>query len=425
MAGTPEELYEERVKRIEDAIQLKVPDRIPLVPHPGFFPLKYAGITVQEAMYDYNKTYIAWKKTFSDFGWDGYYPPLLLSGYVFEHLDYRALRWPGHGVKPTAPYQFVEPGQVIEGEREVYAPMRAEDYDWFLDDPSDYMIRAYLPKIIGALAPLTKLPPIHDIITHYQGLFDALPVIGTPEVLGALESLSKASAESLNWLNSLTVFIDEMKEMGFPAFFRNVASVPYDFIANFLRGTRGAMIDMYRNPDKLLKAIEKVTPWQIQTAVDGAEATGASRVAIFPHKGFKGLMSEEQYKTFYWPTFRQVILGIIDAGLTPFIFTEGDYTSRLEIIRDVPKGKVVYHIERDIFKAKEVLGDVACLTGGPPSSLLCTGTVEEVKDYCQKLIDVVGKGGGYILNPEVPLIDENPENVRAMTDFFKKHGVYR
>jgi uroporphyrinogen-III decarboxylase len=192
-----------------------------------------------------------------------------------------------------------------------------------------------------------------------------------------------------------------------------------------LRGTRGAMIDMYRNPDKLLKAIEKVTPWQIQWGVDGAKATGISTVGIFPHKGFKGLMSEEQYKTFYWPTLRQVILGLIDEGLTPFVFTEGDYTPRLEIIRDVPKGKVVYHIERDIFKAKEALGGVACLTGGPPSSLLCIGTVEEVKDYCKKLIDVVGKGGGYILNPEVPLIDENPENVKAMTDFFKEHGVYR
>lgn len=185
------------------------------------------------------------------------------------------------------------------------------------------------------------------------------------------------------------------------------------------------MIDMYRNPDQLLQACEKVTPWQIQAGVDGARAAGASIVAIFPHKGFKGLMSDEQYKTFYWPTFRKVILGIIDAGLTPFIFTEGDYTSRLEIIKDVPKRKVVYHIEKDIFKAKEVLGDVACLTGGPPSSLLCTGTIEEVKDYCKKLIDVVGKGGGYILNPEVPLMDENPENVKAMTDFFKEHGVYR
>ena len=118
-------------------------------------------------------------------------------------------------------------------------------------------------------------------------------------------------------------------------------------------------------------------------------------------------------------------MGLIDAGMTPFVFTEGDYTSRLKFIKDVPKGKVVYHIERDIFKAKEVLGDIACLTGGPPNSLLCTGTTEQVKAYCKKLIDVVGEGGGFILDPEAPLVDENPENVRVMTEFTKEYGVYR
>ena len=136
-------------------------------------------------------------------------------------------------------------------------------------------------------------------------------------------------------------------------------------------------------------------------------------------------MSGEQYKTFYWPTLRKVIMGLIDEGSIPYVYTEGDYTSRLEIIKDVPKGKVVYHIEKDIFKAKEVLGDIACLTGGPPNSLLCTGTPEQVKDYCKKLIDVVGEGGGFIMDPEAPMIDENPENVKAMTEFTKEYGVYR
>ncbi len=424
MAKTPQELYKERTKRIEDAIRLRIPDRVPLVPHPGFFPLKYTGITVEEAMYDYDKTYTAWKKTLADFRWDAYYAPLLLSGMVFEHLDYRQLRWPGHGVNPDSPYQFIEPGQVLDG-HEVYAPMPVEDYDWFLDDPSDYMIRAYIPKTSRILAPLTKLPPIHGIICHYQGLFGALAEVGTPEVISALESLSKAGAEALKWSNSFTAFIDEMTEVGFPTFFLSIASAPYDFIANFLRGTRGAMLDMYRNPDKLIQALEKVTPWQIKAGIDGAKATGIPIVGIFLHKGFEGLMSDEQYKTFYWPTLRKVIMGLIDEGLTPFVYTEGDYTSRLEIIKDIPKGKLVYHIEKDIFKAKEVLGDIACLTGGPPSSMLCIGTTGEVKNYCKKLIDVVGKGGGFIMNPEIPLIDEKPENVKAMTDFTKEYGIYR
>ena len=118
-------------------------------------------------------------------------------------------------------------------------------------------------------------------------------------------------------------------------------------------------------------------------------------------------------------------MGLIDEGLTPYVYTEGDFTSRLECLKDVPKGKVVYHIEKDIFKAKEVLGDIACLTGGPPNSLLCTGTPEQVRDCCQQLIDVVGEGGGFIMDPEAPMIDENPENVKSMTEFTKEYGVYR
>ena len=424
MTKTPEELYQERAKRVDDAIHLRIPDRIPIIPDAEFFPFKYAGITVEEGMYDYEKTYTAWEKTVTDFEWDEYIAPFTYSGSVLDYLDFKQLRWPGHGVKPTHPYQFVEPGQVLDG-KEVYAPMSAEDYDWFLDDPSDYMVRAYFPKIAGALAPLAKLPPLHGIICYYQGIFESLSALGTPEVLGALESLSKASTEAFKWLNSFLGFIGRMAALGYPTFCLAVTHAPYDYIANFLRGTRGAMIDMYRNPEKILQSCEKITPWMIDAGVGGAKATGIPVVAIFLHKGFEGMMSEEQFRTFYWPTLRKVIMGLIDAGMTPFVFTEGDYTSRLKFIKDVPKGKVVYHIERDLFKAKEVLGDIACLTGGPPNSLLCTGTTEQVKAYCKKLIDVVGEGGGFILDPEAPLVDENPENVKTMTDFFKQYGVYR
>ena len=165
MAKTAEELYQERATRIRHAIQLKVPDRIPIVPDAQFFPFKYARITVEEGMYDYSKTYSAWKKTFTDFEWDGYFLPYTFSGRVFESLDYKPLRLPGRGVSPTSPYQFIEPGQVVAG-CEVYPPMSTEDYDWFLDDPSDYLIRAHWPKIYGALEPFRNLPPIHNVVAY-------------------------------------------------------------------------------------------------------------------------------------------------------------------------------------------------------------------------------------------------------------------
>ncbi|MBW1797411.1 MAG: hypothetical protein JRJ21_03170, partial [Deltaproteobacteria bacterium] len=97
----------------------------------------------------------------------------------------------------------------------------------------------------------------------------------------------------------------------------------------------------------------------------------------------------------------------------------------LETIADIPKGKAVYWFERtDIFKAKEVLGDTVCIRGNVPLSIMCTGTPDDIKEYCKKLIDVVGKGGGFIMDSSTVMDDAKPENVKAMIDFTKEYGVY-
>ncbi|NNN19288.1 MAG: hypothetical protein HKL84_05475, partial [Acidimicrobiaceae bacterium] len=102
--------------------------------------------------------------------------------------------------------------------------------------------------------------------------------------------------------------------------------------------------------------------------------------------------------------------------LVPLVLWEGDCTTRLETIADIPAGKAIYWFERtDLFHAKEVLGDVVCLRGNVPASMLNTGTPEEVRDYCRKLIEGVGKNGGFILDGGIGIPDEaRLENVRAM-----------
>jgi uroporphyrinogen-III decarboxylase len=56
---------------------------------------------------------------------------------------------------------------------------------------------------------------------------------------------------------------------------------------------------------------------------------------------------------------------------------------------------------------------------------LLTGKPQEVKEYCQKLIDVVGKGGGFIMSPRSAIDEAKTENVKAMFDFTKEYGVYQ
>jgi uroporphyrinogen-III decarboxylase len=52
-------------------------------------------------------------------------------------------------------------------------------------------------------------------------------------------------------------------------------------------------------------------------------------------------------------------------------------------------------------------------------------TPDEVKAYCKKLIDTVGKGGGFIMGNGAFFDEAKPENVKAMVDFTKEYGVYK
>ena len=75
-------------------------------------------------------------------------------------------------------------------------------------------------------------------------------------------------------------------------------------------------------------------------------------------------------------------------------------------------------------RAKEILGDVACISGNVSSSLLITGTTEQVKEKCRELIDTCAPGGGYIMANGAAIDEVNPENLKTMIDFTKEYGVY-
>ncbi len=250
MEKAPQELIKERTRRVEDAIQLKIPDRVPFVPSFQFFPAKYAGISFREAMYDYDKLGMALKKLILDLQPDMYtnlYHTLAV-GPTLEILDYKQLRWSGHGLSSDRTYQYVE------GEY-----MKAEEYDAFIADPSDFMLRTFFPRVYGVLEPLGQLLPL-PWIHHYLKTVSSIAILGRPEVAGAFEALLKAGAEAQRMMAKASEFDREMESLGFPGERGTTAYTPFDYIGDCLRGTRGIMLDMYRHPDKLIMAMERLVP---------------------------------------------------------------------------------------------------------------------------------------------------------------------
>ncbi len=111
-------------------------------------------------------------------------------------------------------------------------------------------------------------------------------------------------------------------------------------------------------------------------------------------------------------------------GIVPQLFAEGGYNQRLETICDIPKGKTVWWFDlTDMEQAKKTVGQVACIAGNVPLSLLCTSTPAKVQAYCKNLMDSAGKDGGFIFSTGAGMQGARVENVKAMIDFSKQYAV--
>jgi hypothetical protein len=408
-----EKSYKARLTRIIDAIQLKEPDRVPVILPAGIYPAFHAGVTLQTVMYDYNELRKAWRKFLHEFNGDTHASPAVIPpGRVSDILDSRTSKWPGHGLPDDARmFQFVE------GEY-----MKADEYDALINDPSDFFLRIFLPRVFGQLKPIQKLTPL----THSLGMPTAfLGSYTNADVRSAFQAILDAGRELEKWREVIGDFNREAVNMGFPALRGGFTMAPFDTIGDTLRGTQGVFRDMFQQPDKLHEAMEKIVPLNIEAAVSMADAVEGPIIFMPLHKGDDVFMSDKQFETFYWPTFRKVIMGLVEEGCIPLLFAEGRYNRRLEVIKDLPKGTVLWWFDQtDMAKAKEILGITACISGNVPTSLLCTGTPQAVKDYCRKLIEVCAAGGGFILTGGAAIDRGNPDNLHAMVEAVEEFGRY-
>lgn len=408
--------YKANVTRFIDALQLqKTPDRVPIFPLGTFMQTHLYGVKPRDALYDYEKLFSTHARFLQEYKPDYYASPSFVgSGRVYEILDLKLYKWAGHGIADISGYQCVE------GEY-----MKAEDYPALIDDPSDFWLRTWMPRVFGALEPLSNLTPF-AFIWEIVAVSGCMIPFGIPPVQNALKALMEAGNEAMNWIRHVVGFDMQARSLGVPTLIGGAAKAPYDILADTLRGTRGIMMDLYRQPDMVIRAMERITPLYIKQGVGMASMAGNPMVFIPLHKGADGFLSDEQFRKFYWPSLKALLLGLISEGCVPFLFCEGGYDSRLKYIKELPKGTTFWLFDRTNMAAvKKQLGDTICIGGNLSSGLLLTGTPEEVKAECKRLIDVVGRNGGYVMSNGTGMDEGNAENLHAMIDFTRQYGVYK
>ena len=410
------EKYRARLTRIKDAIQMKkIPDRIPILILPSMFPFLHAGITPYDAMYDYEKAVSAFKNFILEMDPDMHIGAAQAGpGKFLEMVDYKLYAWPGHGVKKEHCFQM------LEGEY-----MKAEEYDLLISDPSRFFMNYYLPRVFGLLEGFRMLPNFTGMQEIYGVAGDFIP-FGLPPVVEMFKKLAEAGQEALKWAQYMGGLNAELTSLGYVNILgAGFSKAPFDTLGDTLRGTRQMLMDMFRRPDKVLKALDALVPVMIEVGL-GAMRTNGNPLVFMPlHKGADGMMSDDQFRKFYWPTLQKVIIGLIEGGCIPFPALEGHWDTRLDIMKDLPKGKTIWMIDQsDIRKVKDTIGKNACIAGNIPSSMLGLVSVEEIKDYTKKIIDYCAKDGGYIMCNGAFFDEAKAENVKAFIDVTKEYGVY-
>ncbi|MEM1989683.1 MAG: uroporphyrinogen decarboxylase family protein [Candidatus Bathyarchaeia archaeon] len=405
---SPEDLLKERFGRVEKAIELGEPDRVPLIIFTcGDILRKYAK--GYELYFNYDRAREVSVRFATEYPVDVFLAALAAEGFIFalafsdypdiapsvrfwtgpmhDALGDKYTRWPGRELPEDSIFQFIG-GQFME----------AKEYCKLSDDPITFLNEVILPR---SCLNLEK-----------------------PSSEKANVALIRLGVEVSRYLKFLGDSAADLAKVGVPSLPLTFAYAPLDFIGDFLRYPTGALLDVRRHPDDVKRACEALVEPILKVALS-LKPAGAKYAFIPLH--LNEYLSPKLYNEFYWPTLKKIIVALYEQGIKSLVFFEGWHDPHLETILELPRGWGIAYFEKtDVRKAKKILGGHTCIMGGVPPSLLLEATPDKIKGYIKDILSEVKPGGGFILSPGVADIPMPvpPENLRALIDAVEEYGRY-
>ena len=409
-----QEKFAERIRITEQAIRHEEADRIPIWCQYGNTPFELSGgaVTYRDSMYDHEKAAAEIIKFHQDFQPDAQLANMV-SGRVEEIAETAVLDWPGRpgtNVPDHCIYQTLEPELMAE-----------DEYDELFSDLTGFLLHKYIPRAFPGLAGLGKI--LNPAPTGYM-YFGQMRSLMDPDVIDACKKLIEISEANNECQAAIKKLQGTLFGMGFPPLMTGVGLVPYDTLSNYFRHTVDTFEDLMFQPENVERAVNLFADLQIKNLQYFRFADmPVKRVMFWMHKGMDGFMNPEQFERFYWTPFLKVINALVDMGVTPVIYTEGPYETRLDQMVGLPAGKCVVHFEKvDLQRAKDTVGKDSCITANFPIYLLEYGTVQQVVDEAKRQIDIGAPGGGFIFETNASIANVKRENLEALYDTVREYG---
>jgi uroporphyrinogen-III decarboxylase len=388
-------------ERILAAINLEPYDRVPVAPHLNAeFPMRLKGRSTADA-YHAAHALEAHEATFELYdtagGWDALtmaaggglpFTPEFVSLFAAFYGD--VMRFPGNddrvSEEESSP-QYAE-----------HKLLEVEDYD--------------------AIAEMGW----HNFCLENMGRISS-SVFGIPLATTPLEDIAAGATQAY------IATRDRWHALGVPVL---AGTNPCDpqMILSIMRTLTEFTMDLYQRPEKVKSALEAISNDIIPGAIDSMLLTGPPPETGIPgimlacERGSGAIYNLEIFEEFVWPYIKRAVEAFWEAGFVTTLHFDSDWTRNMPYLLELPAKSCIVELDSttDIFKANEILGDHLCIMGDVPPAISALGTVEEMEDYCKKLIDVVGKDTGFILSNgcAVPP-DTKLENYKAMINTARTH----
>jgi len=378
-------------ERLRAVINLQVPDRVPVGPLIYYFNATYNGLSNVE-LYNPWTYHRGIERILEDLGpQDVYYHINIYDPEVGTLIWPMKVLEPGRELAPDAIRQYLEEECMFPG-----------DYEWLSENGNKLPWLSYW-MFIMRLAPRMW----ENVPSGWRSYGYMLPRIAKTLALKMVE-YKRLQGEGLAMLHATGV------EAAFDIF-------------SMARGLLEFSRDIRKYPREIKEAADALTDSFVLYFRMVCLATGIKRIMLALHRSSNDFISPRVFRELSLPAVKDIAERLAAEGIDTVLHCDGNWDLNLEMLRELPPGRVIMQCDgaTDIFKAKEVIGDRICLMGDVPANLLTLGSPSEVDEYCHRLIEEVGRGGGFILSSgcEVPP-NARPENVRAMLASVVKYGYY-
>jgi len=249
------------------------------------------------------------------------------------------------------------------------------------------------------------------------------PVISSADDYARLKPLDFSEAKRMQEFLKLCRIM--VKRVGFKGLVGGFIFGPAG-ILRMVRGAENFIKDCMLYPDEVRKAGETVTKVLVKYAVAQCE-TGVPAIAIDTLFASQSGLPRDVWEKIEGPFVRDISKAIKEEGVMVGVHNCGHSPyADIQLKWMEPDVLSIAHLPDDCAGAKDLkerYGEETTIIGYIPTPLLVSGTPGEVMDECRRQIDVMAKGGGYIMAPGCEYPPNIPlTNAFAMMEAARRYG---